>query len=288
MTTTTTDTVRVAGRITFVIPTKNNERTIAACVASARNQCGDVEVIVVDNYSTDATAQLARDNGADRVMIAGPERSAQRNRGFAASSGGVVAFIDSDMVLEPGVADDLRTAFGDRSVGGAVVPETAFGVGYLAGCRALEKRLYLGLASAEAARAFRAEALDRVGAYDEARTATEDYELADRVRSAGWQVSRSVSGVRHDEGRVRLGDLWRKKRYYGSTWHLLEPGRLDRSRLRRFPFRPRLLLSDPWHVPGLVLLKVVDLSGLAAGHLAARRSSRASGPVGAPADRAAG
>lgn len=265
-------TSRVAGRVTFVIPTRNNERTIAACVASARAQTGDVEVIVVDNHSSDRTAALARDHGAHLVIVAGPERSAQRNRGFADSSGEVVVFVDSDMVVEPGVAADLRRVFEDATVGAAVLPETAFGSGYLAGCRALEKQLYLGLASAEAARAFRASTLDEVGGYDECFTSTEDYELPDRAAAAGWRVSRTEAGVRHDEGRVQLRELWRKKRYYGAHWHLLEPGHLAAGRLRRFPVRPRVLAADLLHIPGLALLKATDASGLLVGHLEARRA----------------
>lgn len=258
---------RVSGRITFVIPTRNNERTIAACVASAHNQTGDVEVLVVDNHSSDATAELARSHGADRVLIGGPERSAQRNLGFGISTGEVVVFIDSDMVVEDGVACHLRTLFADPDLGAAVLPETSFGVGYLAQCRALEKRLYLGRASAEAARAFRASAFEAVSGYDEDNCGFEDYELADRVRDAGWPSDRTPRGVRHDEGRVNLRSLWHKKRYYGSNWPSYAATRSGHGRLRRFPLRPGLLAADAPHVPGLVLLKLVDLSGLVVGRL---------------------
>lgn len=262
---------RVRDRVSFVIPTHNNERTIKACVTSAAAQSGDIEVIVVDNQSSDATPELASGSGADRVLIAGPERSAQRNRGFEASTGEIVVFIDSDMVVEDRVAPNLRAAFRDVSVGAAVLPETAFGLGYLAQCRALEKRLYLGVASAEAARAFRASILAEIGGYDEAYFGFEDYELADRVQAAGWALGRSHAGVRHDEGRVQLRALWHKKRYYGSQWRLSSTQQIENGRLRRFPFRPGVLLSDAVHVPGLVLLKIVDLTGLTAGHLGARR-----------------
>lgn len=261
---------RTPGRVSFVIPTRNNERTIAACVASAARQSADVEVIVVDNHSIDATARLARESGADRVVGAGPERSAQRNFGWAISTGEIVVFIDSDMVVEDGVATDLRRLFTCADVGSAVLPETAFGDGYLAACRALEKRLYLGESTAEASRAFRATVLDAVGGYDEALFGFEDYELADRVRVSGWRTGRSRAGVRHDEGRVRLRTLWHKKRYYGTQWAQSAAHQIEAGRLRRFPFKPRVLLADALHVPGLVLLKVVDLAGLASGHLGAR------------------
>ncbi len=68
--------------VSFVVPTRNSARTIAACVMSLRKQSyADVEIVVVDNDSTDGTAQRAAAAGADRVVVAGPERCAQRNRG---------------------------------------------------------------------------------------------------------------------------------------------------------------------------------------------------------------
>ena len=88
-------------KISAIVPTRNSERTIASCLESLRRQQGcDVEVIVIDNNSSDATAQIATDL-ADIVINAGPERSAQRNRGAEAATGEIVFFIDSDMVLEP-------------------------------------------------------------------------------------------------------------------------------------------------------------------------------------------
>lgn len=262
---------RAPGRVSFVIPTRDNARTIFACVASARAQEGDVEVIVVDNSSGDGTRDLARQAGADIVIVAGPERSAQRNRGAELATGDYVVFIDSDMVIEAGVAADVRRQFDEAShVGAVVLPETAFGEGYLARCRALEKRLYLGLSAAEAARAYRSRVFDDVGGYDESVTGLEDYELPDRVQSAGWTVGRTRVGVRHDEGRVSLPRLWRKKRYYGSRCSL-DPTSFRRRRLLRLPLRPLVLVCDPVHVPGLAVLKVVDIGGLAAGYWMARR-----------------
>lgn len=259
-------------RISFVIPTRDNARTIARCVASAAEQGGDVEVIVVDNGSSDGTPDIAMASGADLVFTAGPERSAQRNCGYERATGAVVVFIDSDMVLEPGVADALRVCFADPAVVGAVLPELAFGDGYLADSRALEKRLALGDPAVEAARAFRGEILDEVGAYDERFFGFEDFELADRVAATGGLIGRAAVGVRHDEGRVQLLRLLRKKHYYGTQWAGGRRG-LAPERLRRRSVRSDVVRDDLVHVPGLVLLKAVDTAGLTAGalHAALRR-----------------
>jgi len=103
-------------KISFVVPTRDSARTLDACLRSLRAQTHpDVEVIVVDNQSTDGTAEIARRH-ADQVVAWGPERSAQRNKGTACAAGDVVVFVDSDMVLEPHVAAAIRVAFDARPV----------------------------------------------------------------------------------------------------------------------------------------------------------------------------
>ena len=263
---------RQPGRVSFIIPTRNNARTISACVASAVAQPGDVEVLVIDNHSTDGTADLARAARADLVIIAGPERSSQRNTGFDHATGEIVAFIDSDMELDPGLADALRVCFTDADVAAAVLPERSHGTGYLAASRALEKRLAIGDPRVEAARAFRASILDEVGPYDETIAAFEDYELADRVATRGGMV-RAPVGVAHDEGRIRLAALARKKRYYGSQWWAAR-SRLAPHRLAGRSVPLEVLRHDLLHVPGLVVLKMVDGLSLAAGAAQAGREAR--------------
>lgn len=263
---------RREGRVSFVIPTRDNARTIATCVRSAVSQPGDIEIIVVDNSSVDGTPLLAASAGADLVFSAGPERSSQRNRGTERSTGEIVVFIDSDMVLEPRLADELRRCFADPLVDGVILPERAFGEGYLANSRALEKRLALGDPAVEAARAFRAEVLDRVGGYDERFYGFEDFELADRVAATGAAIGRAAVGVLHDEGRIRLLHLLRKKHYYGTQWAGGRTG-LHSNRMRARQIPTEVLRSDAIHIPGLAILKAVDLTGLAAGaiHASVRR-----------------
>jgi glycosyltransferase involved in cell wall biosynthesis len=87
-----------APRISVVIPAYNEVATIGACLSSLARQdyVGNVEVLVVDNASTDATAETARAFGAR--VISEPVRGVcfARQRGTAAASGHIVVSSDAD------------------------------------------------------------------------------------------------------------------------------------------------------------------------------------------------
>ena len=268
----------VIGRVSIVVPTRNSARTIEACLRAARRQTHrDVEVVVVDNGSCDETLDIAR-GLADRIEECGPERSAQRNRGAAVATGEILVFVDSDQTLSPEVAHQAATVFGEQpALGVLVIPELSHGVGFLAACRALEKRLYLGDRTAEAGRAFRRVAFEAVEGYDESLTAPEDYDVADRVEASGWTLGRIDATVWHDDGRVRLRDVYRKKRYYGRCLpSFFSTASARRRRLARPGLlnRPGLLIRDPLHAFGLAALKATDALGLGSGAVASRRHGR--------------
>lgn len=261
--------------VTFVVPTRNSARTIGACVASLRGQTyPHVEIVVVDNDSTDATARIATAHGADRVVVAGPERCAQRNVGAREGSGAVVVFIDSDMVLEPSVADDIVARFADPSVGAVIIPEHSFGEGYWSQCKVLEKSLYVGVDDAESARAFRREVFEGVGGWNEALTAAEDWDLDDRIRRAGTGMARIDSFIWHDEGRLRLRGTFGKKRYYGRWLAAYLDTREDGGkRLKRTALlsQPKVLVRQAPYTVGMVTMKAVEAAGMVAGMRDARR-----------------
>ena len=67
--------------VSVVVTTKNEEKNIGKLLSSIRNQTHkDIEIIVVDNNSTDETVKIAREF-TKTVYEKGPERSAQRISG---------------------------------------------------------------------------------------------------------------------------------------------------------------------------------------------------------------
>lgn len=197
--------------VAIIVPTRNSEATLQACLESVRTQTVLCTLVVVDNGSTDATRIIAAEL-ADLVLETGPERSAQRNAGAAATPASIVGFIDSDMVLSPTVVGEALAAIkaGATSV---VVPEETVGEGFWAHVSAYERSFYLGSNAIEAPRFFPRVAFEDVGGFDEAMTGAEDWDLGLRTAGAGPRIRISAKIV-HNEGRVRYFDICRKKAYY--------------------------------------------------------------------------
>jgi glycosyltransferase involved in cell wall biosynthesis len=207
-------------RVSVIVTTRNSATHLEKVLRSIRRQTyTDIELIVVDNRSTDTTLSIAKRH-TDHVIDAGPERSAQRNRGVAFSSGQYVLIVDSDMVLDPDVVSDCVRTLRDTAATAVVVPEDTIGIGYWAACRALERSCYAGDESIEAARFFTRESFVRYGGYDERLHAAEDWDLPARMRKDGARIVRASTLIHHLEGRVRLGPHLRKKYYYGRSFGL--------------------------------------------------------------------
>jgi glycosyltransferase involved in cell wall biosynthesis len=278
-------------RVSFVVPTRNSERTIQACLAPLRDQThNNVEVIVVDNFSTDSTRPIA-EGLADQVLIAGPERSAQRNIGAAAATGGILVFLDSDMRAPMNLAHEIVRGLDRLPMPDALVlPEISVGEGYWARCKRLEKLVYLGDSAVEAARAFRAGSFWAVGGFDEELPpGTEDWDLSDRIREVGASIARASVRVTHDEGHLSLLLDLRKKYYYGrsvGSYFRKRPDQVVPKLVRTaFMRKGRLLVNHPMLTAGLFVMKCLELGAVAAGAVTSGAVSKRRAPLD-HADRA--
>src|ERR687895_561679 len=97
-------------RLSVIIPAWNRAHLVCDAINSALDQrSGEVEVIVVDDASTDDTAGLLTRIYGDRVrllrLLNRAGAGAARNAGFALATGEFVAFLDSDDVWLPGKFD---------------------------------------------------------------------------------------------------------------------------------------------------------------------------------------
>jgi hypothetical protein len=107
-----------AQRVSVLVNNFNYAQFVGAAIESALAQGADVEVVVVDDGSTDESSTVIESYG-DRVTAVFQENAGQAaafNAGFAASSGSIVVFLDADDVLAPGAVDAMRSAFADPTV----------------------------------------------------------------------------------------------------------------------------------------------------------------------------
>src|SRR6266446_8267599 len=89
--------------ISFVVPAWNEESilapTIEALHAAARGADEPYEVIVVDDASTDRTAEVARQCGARVVPVHHRQIAAARNAGAEQARGDLLIFVDADTIV---------------------------------------------------------------------------------------------------------------------------------------------------------------------------------------------
>jgi glycosyltransferase involved in cell wall biosynthesis len=203
--------------VSVIVPTKNSADTLHACLRSIDAQTyPTIEIIVVDNSSTDSTKQIARVY-TQHVYNIGPERSAQRNFGASQASGEFVVMIDSDMVLSATVIEDCVQKVMQPGAVAVVIPEESFGQGFWAKCKQLERSFYVGVAWMEAARFFRKSAFTDVGGYNTELISGEDWDLSQRIGKLGI-TERIESFIYHNEGHLKLGQTLKKKYYYAKKF----------------------------------------------------------------------
>lgn len=92
--------------ISFVVPARNEATNIGACVDAIfrQSECARLEVIVVDNGSSDDTAAIAAAHGARVVEEPRPGLAHARQAGLAAVQAPILVYVDADTLLSPGWA----------------------------------------------------------------------------------------------------------------------------------------------------------------------------------------
>ena len=201
--------------LSIVVPTRNEARNIGPCLAAfdgARRE-GWCEVVVVDNASPDGTADIARSAGV-RVIDQGPERSAQRNRGWRESSGRYVCFLDADMRMPAETLDEIRRRISAPEAPDALyIREVRVGRGWWIRVRNFERSFY-DATCIDALRVFRRDLLEKTGGYDPDITGFEDWDLDIQCAEAGARTAITDRALLHDEGEFSWARHLRKKSYY--------------------------------------------------------------------------
>ncbi|MFA7662314.1 MAG: glycosyltransferase family A protein [Patescibacteria group bacterium] len=100
-------------KVSFIIPTYNNQKTIEKCLKSIFEQSfNDYEIIVVNDGSTDKTREILKKYRAKLKIIDQPNQGAPaaRNRGFKVSTGEYIFFCDADILLVKNALEKMVSA----------------------------------------------------------------------------------------------------------------------------------------------------------------------------------
>ena len=203
--------------VSVLVHTKSSGRTILEHLQSIKNQSyKNIEIIVVDNNSKDRTVAIAK-KFTDKIFNFGPERSAQRNLAAKKATGDFYLVPDSDMILEKDVIlECVEEVVRNPEIKAVIICEETKGMGFWAKCKVLERSCYEGDESIEAARFFDKKVFWEMGGYDENMTGPEDWDLPQRIKRK-YKVWRIKSRIIHDEGKVTLLGLMKKKYYYAKN-----------------------------------------------------------------------
>jgi GT2 family glycosyltransferase len=109
-------------RVSVVIPTHNGAATLAACLESLQaSALAPYEIIVIDDASTDSTAEIATQCNCRVVQLdknVGAARA--KNRGAAKATGDILFFTDDDVIVARETLNQLAQDFADAQIAGVV------------------------------------------------------------------------------------------------------------------------------------------------------------------------
>jgi glycosyltransferase involved in cell wall biosynthesis len=267
--------------VSVLIPTLNSSSTLEACIQSIKAQTySNIEIIVIDNFSVDATNEIALSENI-KLLQKGPERSAQLNFGASTAKGKYIFRVDSDMVADPEIIEKcVRLCFsGAEAVVVPVLPHPEVCNNYWVNCRLLEQKMLVDDMVDVAPRFLERSVFLGVGGYDERIVAWEDYDLHNRLIKAGCKLTCLQDSVLWHLGESSsLKEVVVRMIRYGKTGSLGlftakhgSAGLKQISLLRPSYIRHRqYLVDDPLHYFGMLFFKTVQVFSFLLGILSNR------------------
>ena len=227
--------------VSVVVTTKNEEKNIENCLKSVRNQTlKKIQLIVVDNFSSDKTAEMAKKYLAE-VYFKGNERSAQRNYGAKVASGEYLLYLDADMILSSTLVEECVEKCRRYQVDALYIPERIVGKGFWIKVRDFERSFYTGTII-DAVRFIRRDLFLQVGGFDETLVGPEDWDFDRKIRKLG-QTAVISQPLFHNEGQFNLKHYLRKKGYYteGIQRYIKKYGHDDQETMKQTGVSYRLI-----------------------------------------------
>ncbi|WP_266383776.1 glycosyltransferase [Streptomyces canus] len=212
--------------VSVLVPAYNEAKCIESTVRSLMASEHPIEVLVIDDGSSDGTARIVEAMGLPNVRVVrqlNAGKPAALNRGLANARHDIVVMMDGDTVFEPSTVRELVQPFGDPRVG-AVAGNAKVGnrdsmigawqhIEYVMGFN-LDRRMYDVLRCMPtipgAVGAFRRSALERVGGMSD-DTLAEDTDITMAMHRDGWRVVYAEKARAWTEAPESVQQLWSQR-----------------------------------------------------------------------------
>jgi len=229
--------------ISIIVNTKNEAKNIKNCLNSILKQNFNekIEIIVIDNNSTDNTKKLAAEF-TDQIYNFGPERSAQKNFGAMKARGNYLLFLDADMTLSVNLISEAIQKFEkNKKLVALYVPEKILAKGFFNKIRNFERGFYENTVI-DAVRIIKKDAFLKINGFDEKLIAAEDWDLDKRLKKIG-PTDIIISPLYHNEKELNLKKILAKKKYYSSSikYYIFKWGENDPDIKKQLGFTYRYL-----------------------------------------------
>ncbi len=212
-------------KVSIIIPTYNEEKYLPACLESILNLNYPkkyIEIIVVDNGSTDNTREIAKSCGVTVLCDDLLNVSGLRSLGVAKSTGEIITFVDADCVVSKEWLNKASIYFKDLSVaawgGPPILPKEPTWVQktwFL--IRKKENRVQ-DVDWLETMNLFvRKEQFTAIGGFDKSLVTCEDVDFSYRIRKYGRIVSDSRIEVIHLGEAANIKEFIRKEIWRGRS-----------------------------------------------------------------------
>ncbi|MGW4751594.1 glycosyltransferase [Streptomyces chartreusis] len=217
---------QVTEPVSVLVPAYNEAKCIENTVRSLMASEHPIEVIVIDDGSSDGTARIVEAMGLPNVRVVrqmNAGKPAALNRGLANARYEIIVMMDGDTVFEPATVRELVQPFGDPRVG-AVAGNAKVGnrdsligawqhIEYVMGFN-LDRRMYDMLRCMPtipgAVGAFRRTALERVGGMSD-DTLAEDTDITMAMHRDGWRVVYAENARAWTEAPESVQQLWSQR-----------------------------------------------------------------------------
>ena len=255
-------------KVSVIIPAYNEEKKIAECIESLLNmdyQKNKLEIIVVDDGSTDGTAKVAagfEPRGIVLVKKKNGGKGSALNAGLAKASGEFVACMDADSITEKDTLKKLLSGFSDEKVA-AVTPamkvyrpknllQRLQGMEYVLAI--LLRKLMSDIDTMQVTpgpfSVYRKSILDEIGHFDE-KSLVEDTEIAYRIHYHKYKIKNVADAYVYTYCPQTLGSLKNQRiRWYRGLYRTLV-------QYKEMILNPRYGNFSMFHLPTMTLSVVL-------------------------------